>query len=146
MQPGIHLSKVWFDEDVVELEVGVSDGTSFFSNRVYVGHEHLAEIASVLDEFKHQIHGRLFELRLGEFGWEYANGGFHARFRWTPSRLYVTCDQESEFEEFGNRQVASRATIYLSSDAAPFDRFVAELQSLVSGASDDAHLEAIMTA
>jgi hypothetical protein len=28
--PGIHLSKVWFVEDVVELEVGVSDGSSFF--------------------------------------------------------------------------------------------------------------------
>src|SRR6476619_5856920 len=75
MKPGIHLSKVWFDDDVVELEVGVSDGTSFFSNRVYVGHGHLAEIASALDEFKHHIHGGLVELRLGEFGCDYANGG-----------------------------------------------------------------------
>jgi len=146
MQPGIHLSKVWFDDDVVELEVGVSNGTSFFSNRVYVGHEYLAEIASALDEFKHHIHGGLFELRLGEFGREYANGGFHARFRWTPSRLYITCEQESEFVEFGNRELASKATMYLGSEAAPFDRFVAELQSLISGASDDAHLEASMTA
>jgi len=143
MKPGIHLSKVWFDDDVVELEVGVSDGTSFFSNRVYVGHGHLAEIASALDEFKHHIHGGLFELRLGEFGCDYANGGFHARLRWTPSRLYITCEQESQFVEVGNREVASKATMYLGSQAALFDRFVAELQAMVSGGSDNAHLDAI---
>jgi hypothetical protein len=64
---------------------------------------------------------------------------------WTPSRLYVTCERESEFVEFANREVASKARMYLSSQAALFDCFVTELQSLASGASDDALLEAIYT-
>jgi len=59
MQPGIHMTKVWFDDDVIELKIAVSDGISFFSNKVYVGYQALDEMVSDLDVFREQIHGGL---------------------------------------------------------------------------------------
>ena len=144
MRQGIHLSKIWFDDDVVELRITVSDGTSSFSNQVYVGHAAFRDTAARLDVFKGHIHGGLLDVRFGEFGCEYANGAFHARFQFpSPGRLYITSEQESEFEEFAKKTVASRATMYLRSEPALLDRFIIELQALASGESEEASLEAI---
>jgi hypothetical protein len=43
MLNGIRFTKVWSDEDLVELKIEVSDGRSVFSNLVYVGHLDLAD-------------------------------------------------------------------------------------------------------
>src|SRR5262245_1576057 len=113
MDRGIRIARIWSDDDMVELTIEVADGTSRFANRVYVGFGHLANTIEKLDTFKTHIHGGLFDLRFGEFGCEYANGAFHARFHFQkPWRLYITCQQESEFVEFGTKTVASCATMY----------------------------------
>lgn len=144
MKSGIHISRVWSDDDVVELRILVSDGTSSFSNQAYVGHAALEDAVSSLHVFKDHVHGGLFDLRFGEFGPEYANGAFHARFHLPVSgRLFVSCEQESEFVEFAKKEVASRATIYVRSEPALLDRFIAELRAVSSGASDEAYLEAV---
>ncbi len=78
MKPGVHLTKVWFDDDMMELKIDVSDGISSFSNRVYVGYSAFADVVAQLDAFKDHIHGGLLDIRFGEFGPEYANGAFHA--------------------------------------------------------------------
>jgi hypothetical protein len=141
---GIQLSRVWSDDDVVELRVTVADGASRFANQVYVGHRDLADTISKLDTFKDQVHGGLLDVRLGEFGCEYANGAFHARLHYPkPGRLYVTCRQESDFEEFGKKTVASCATMYLLSEPALLDRFIAEMKALAEGTKDEATLEAV---
>ena len=80
MRSGIHISRVWSDDDVVELRILVADGTSSFSNKAYVGHAALEYAVSSLHVFKDHVHGGLFDLRFGEFGSEYASGAFHARF------------------------------------------------------------------
>ena len=144
MKQGIHFSKIWFDDDVIEFRIGVSNGTSCFVNQVYVGHSALADAVSSLDAFKGHVHGGLLDVRFGGFGCEYANGGFQARFHFAnPNRLFITCEQESDFEEFAKKTVANRATIYLKSEPALLDRFIVELQSLVSGEHKEASLEAI---
>lgn len=144
MKLGIRFSKIWFDDDLLELRIGVSDGTSCFSNQVYVGHADFADTVSRLCVFKVHAHGGLLDVRFGEFGCEYANGAFHARFQFpSPGRLFVTCQQESGFEEFGKKAIASRATMYLKSEPALLDRFVVELQALASTASEEAFLEAV---
>ena len=112
MDRGIQLSRIWSDEDIVELRVTVADGASRFVNHVYVGNRHLGETISELDSFKDHIHGGILDVRLGEFGCEYASGAFHARLHYPkPGSLYVTCRQESDFEEFGKKTVASCATM-----------------------------------
>jgi hypothetical protein len=143
MKREIRISRIWSDADVVELKVEVSDGMSRFANQVYVGHADLSAAVSRLDTFRDHVHGGLLDVRFGEFGCEYANGAFHARFHFpSPGRLHVTCKQESAFREFGKKTVASSATLFLNSEPALLDRFIGELRSLASGASEYAQLEA----
>jgi hypothetical protein len=139
---GIRFTKVWSDEDLVELRIEVSDGTSFFSNLVYVGHADLADTVSRLDAFTHHIHGGLLDVRFGEFGPEYASGAFHARFHFPkPGKLYVTSQQESDFQQFSLKTVASCATLYIKSEPALLERFVEELKALSAGSGEHAFLE-----
>lgn len=144
MKSGIHISRVWSDADVVELRILVSDGVSSFSNHAYVGPAALKGAVASLQVFKDQVHGGLLDLRFGEFGPEYASGAFHARFHFpAPGRLFVSCEQESEFVEFAKKEVASRATLYLQSEPALLDRFIGELRAVAAGISEGAVLEAV---
>lgn len=97
MKPSIHFTKVWFDNDVVELRIDVSDSHSLFSNQVYVAHSVLTDVVTKLDVFKEHIHGGVLDIQLGDFGPEYANGAFYARLHFAkPGKLYITCRQQSE--------------------------------------------------
>jgi hypothetical protein len=144
VKPGIHFTKVWFDDDVIELKIDVSDGISSFSNRVYVGYSALTDVVTELGVFKDRVHGGLLDIQFGKFGPEYANGAFHARLHFSkPGRLYITSKQQSEFGEFSVTQVASEATLYLKTEPALLDNFISELRSLEAKKREDAHLEGI---
>ena len=140
----MRLTKVWFDNDMVELQVDVSDGASLFSNRIYVGHSTFAQIINDLEEFKDKIYGGLLDIRLGEFGPEYANGALHARLHFpNPGKLFITSKQQSAFEDFSVGKVASEATLYLKSEPALLDNFIGEMKGLKASLRDEAYLEAI---
>ena len=144
MDRGIRIARIWSDDDMVELTIEVADGMSCFANRVYVGYRDLADTIAKLDTFRMQVHGGLLDVRFGEFGCEYANGAFHARFHFTePGRLYISCRQESDFSDFGNKTVASCATMYLRSEPALLDRFIEELRRIPTDADSEAHWEAV---
>jgi hypothetical protein len=144
MTPGIHFTKIWSDEDMIELRVDVSDGTSLFSNKVYVGYSDFSVVVSQLNQFREYIHGGLFDMRFGEFGPEYASGAFHARFHFQKSgKLHITCRQESDFKDFSIKKVASEATLYLKTEPVLLDNFIAELKALDAKSREDAHLETI---
>jgi len=144
MKPGIQFTKVWFDDDVIELKVEVSDGISSFSNLVYLGYSSLTEIVRKLGVFRDHIHGGLLDIQFGEFGPEYANGAFHARLHFPrPGRLYITSKQQSEFEDFSVTKVASEATLYLKTEPVLLDNFIDELRGLDGRRREDAHLEAV---
>lgn len=53
---------------MVELRIEVCDGTSTFSNKVYVGNQDLCNVVVALNTFKDHIYGGLYDLRFGEFG------------------------------------------------------------------------------
>lgn len=144
MRRGIHLTKVWFDNDVVELRIDVSDGNSLFSNQVYVGYSMLANVTAELDVFKDHVYGGVLDIRLGEFGPEYANGAFYARLHFAkPGKLYITCRQQSEFKDFSLTKAASEATLYLETEPALLDNFISDLRSLYTGQCEKASLEVI---
>jgi hypothetical protein len=45
--------------------------------------------------FKLHIYGGLFDLEFGEFGPEYANGAFHARFHFQGrAKIYITVKKQ----------------------------------------------------
>jgi hypothetical protein len=138
------MTPIGADEDLIKLRVVVADGSSRFVNEVYVGHADLAEAVARLESFKMAVHGGLLDLRFGEFGCEWAGGALHARFHFPkPGRLYLTCEQESDFVELGHKTVASRATIHFRSEPALLDRFIVALRSLATTHEGEAHLEAV---
>lgn len=144
MKLGISLSRVWSDEDVVELHICVADGVSSFTNNAYVGHAALTDAVGSLTVFKNQVHSGILDLCFGKFGPEFANGAFHARFHFAaPGKLFLSCKQESQFVAFGKKTVASNAALYLKSEPALLDRFLIELHAVANGTGNDAYLEAI---
>ena len=143
MNPGISLSKIWFDDDMVKLKIDSFDGNSLFSTNVYVGHEQLNSLVAGLSIFKDHVHGGIYDIELGSFGREYASGAFRARLHFQErGQIYITLAAQSEFEEFGRKNVASEATLYLRSEPALLDNFIGELKALTAGKRDDANLEA----
>jgi hypothetical protein len=143
MKPGISFSKIWFDDDVVELKIDSFDGKSLFSNNVYAGHQDLDDLVVGLSSFKDHVHGGIYDVELGSFGPEYARGAFRARLHFQErGKIYITIAAQSEFEEFGIKIVASEATLYLRSEPALLDNFIGELRALTAGKRDDANLEA----
>jgi len=144
VKAGIRFTKIWSDQDMIELRIDVSDGTSLFSNQVYVGYSDFTDALSRLDRFKDHIHGGLLDMRFGEFGPEYANGAFHARFHFPkPGKLYITCKQQSDFQGFSLKNVASEATLYLKTEPVLLDNFLEQMKALDAGKREDAYLETI---
>jgi hypothetical protein len=143
MKPGIYLKKIWFDDDVVKLKIDSFDGNSLFSNNVYVGHQGIKDLIAELSGFRNHVHGGIYDIQIGEFGPEYAEGAFHARLHFhTHSKIHLTIKAQSGFEEFGMKHVASEATLYVTSEPILLDNFIAELKALSAGLSDEAKLEA----
>jgi len=146
MKSYIAFKKNWEDEDMVELTMSISDGKSLFQCDVYVAHQTMTEAVNALGVFKNHIHGGIYDLRFGEFGPEYANGAFHARFEFHHSgngKLSITAKAESGWDDFTHTKVASNATLYLRTEPALYDNWSHELASLANGASAEASLECI---
>jgi hypothetical protein len=144
MTKGITLKRIWSDEDVVQLEIHIADGASAFTNKVYIGHPEIDDLIENLDRFKDQVHGGLYDLRLGEFGAEYGGGAIHARFHFhKPGRLYITIKAQSDFMEFTKTLVASEATLYLVTEPALLDQFIVDLKKLKSGVDQQVFLQAV---
>jgi hypothetical protein len=143
MKAGISFKKVWFDDDLVELEITTSDGVSRFGTKVYAGHQALGELIADLDRFKSQVHGGIYDIRLGAFGPEYASGAFQARLHFYQpgrGRLFITVNAESDWRDFTMTKVASQAILYLTSEPALFDNFIEDLKKLQAGETDEATL------
>ena len=138
---GIVLTRVWSDDDVVELRADVSDGTSAFTCRAYVGHDLLADAVRSLASFRHHVHGGVLDLRFGEFGPEFAGGAFHARLHFAePGRLFVSVHQQSSFAPFALGDRASEARLYFTSEPNQLDEFVSQLRGLSEEGLDSAML------
>lgn len=146
MAPSIVIEKVWSDDHVVEFEITASDGSSSFCVKVYTGHENLKTMLADLDRFKDQLYGGIYDMKLGEFGPEYANGAFQARLHFHPEGrggLFITVRAESDWRPFSKTDVASRATLYLKSEPGLLDRFIGELRRVSSGTQDKATFECV---
>lgn len=144
MKPGIRFIRESIDDDMVTLAIAISDGTSLFATRVYVGHQALHDTVQGLDAFKDKIAGGIFDLRFGEFGPEYAAGAFDARLQFRRhARILVQVSVQSEFARFEEREFASEARLYLESEPALLDEFILALKALSEGKGEQAELEAL---
>ena len=134
---------MWFDDDLVEFEIATSDGVSMFCTKVYAGHQALEELIGDLDRFKSHVHGGIYDVRFGEFGPEYASGAFQARLHFHQpgrGRLFITVNAQSDWRVFTKTEVASQATLYLTSEPASLDNFIEDLKKLQTGETGEATL------
>lgn len=144
MKSGISFTKIWFDDDMVELRVRVSNEQSVFVNEVYVGHQQLTDLVADLNRFKTHVHGGIYDISFGSFGPEYAHGSFHARLHFQERGiLFVTVKSQSDFQDFGKKNVACEATLYLRTEPALLDNFIGEMKEMSDGKRDDVALETI---
>ena len=63
-----------------------------------------------------------------------------------PGKLYITIEAQSGFEEFGIKNVASEATLYLRSEPVLLDNFIVELNGFNAGKRDVANLLSVAEA
>ncbi len=146
MRPGIYLKKIWFDDDLIELEIKTITGNSVFSNRVYTSNPGISKLIVDLSIFRNHIYGGIYDINIGGFGPEYANGAFHARLHFDQSgkgKLYMTIKAQSEFYDFGRKNIANEAILHLISEPILLDNFITELKALESGAAGEAKFEGI---
>jgi hypothetical protein len=133
MKPEIRFTRIWSDEDLLELRIEVSDGRSHFSIDTYVGVDWPSEVKKSLLVFRDHIHGGIFDLKAGEFGPEYASGAFVARMHFAPpGTLNVSTLQQSAYFEYKGSKVASEAKLFLKTEPVLLDRFIEELDRLSS--------------
>ncbi len=144
MSSHISMKKIWNDDDVTELTIKVCDGKSTFANDVYIGFNKLETLIQDLNIFRKQVYGGLYNVKFGEFGPEYANGGFHARLHfYQPGKLVISTYQQSDFEDFSMNKVASEARMFLKTEPILLDNFITELKALNLATSDEATLVCI---
>ncbi len=146
MKPYIQLKRIWDDDDLVELGVTVCDGKSLFSNTVYASRYDIKETVKNMETFKNHIHGGIYDLKFGAFGHEYAGGGFQARLHFYEQGkgiLYISTYQQSDSQDFKGNQVASEAYMYLKTEPALFDRFIADFEALSADNSKEANMECL---
>lgn len=144
MDPRIVVTRQWSDQDVALLGFEVCDGRSVFVNTAYASLDWGAETAGNLRKFSDQIYGGLYNLDVGEGGPEYAAGAFRARLHYfKPTQLLISVDQQGEFFPFKNGQVATRARMFLRTEPALLDRFIAELPSLDKAGAGAVSLECV---
>lgn len=144
MKPRLGFTEIWKDDDIVALRIDACDGTSTFSNKVYVGHQHLRDVVDELNTFKDHVFGGIYDLRFGEFGPEYASGAFHARLQLHDrGTLLISTHMQSEYSDFGRKNVDSEVNLYLISEPSLLDSFIQSLRAVNDGDRIDAELDAV---
>lgn len=142
MKPRVRFTKVWSDDDIIELTVEVSDGRSSFLNEIYVPTSWPEEAAASLQVFRTQIYGGLHDMELGKSGPKYASGAFSARLHFqVPEILYISTYQQAEHVKYKTREEAAEARFFLKTEPVLLDRFIEELKSMSRGAIDGVTLE-----
>ncbi len=139
MTPGIKLTKIWEDEDLVKFGIEVSDSSSLIVTNVYFDHSSLSDEISHLEAFN----GGILDFNMGRFGPEYAGGAFHACLNFLePYRILVTARLQYDFQEFGSREVASEGTLYFKTAPLLLNCFINELRELAAKRTNSAYLQA----
>ncbi|ESK54087.1 MAG: hypothetical protein I8H98_04875 [Moraxellaceae bacterium] len=142
MIQGITFKIIWRDDDMYEFQITSSDGISTFINKVYVGYDNYNKMVSEIYQFKNHIYGGIYDIQFGEFGPEYASGAFVARLHFQElGKIYVSIHAQSEFIDFGKKNIASEVKLFFTTEPVLLDNFIEQLKLLKSELVNEASLE-----
>ena len=108
MKAYISVENIWEDDDIKELKIEVYDGINIFSVNVYEPYDVFQQIEKKLEEFSKQVYGGIAKIELGNFGQEFAYGGFEALFHYAPNgngKIFISIKMESTYFDFGIKKV-----------------------------------------
>lgn len=99
---------------------------------------------SSLNTFKLHTYGGILNIEFGEFGLEYANGAFYGRLHfYEPDKIYISIRMQSDFYNFGRKNVASEASLYLTSEPSLLENFIKQLKLIDKEVGNYAVLECL---
>jgi len=133
MHSYLKFENVWFHNDLIELKITVCDGLNTFQTSVYSNYQVIEANSKKLDQFKALTDGGSTEVEFGGFGQEVEYGGFFSRMKVVPKercQLLIFAKMETDHFDFGGETVASKAELYLITDAAHLNDFVENLKSI----------------
>ncbi len=142
MTPNILFENIWSDDDMVELEIVANDGKSSFANTVYVSYIEIEELVNTLDIFKTHLFGGIYDIEFGKFGPEYANGAFYSRLHFKQNgKLFISTKMQSQFFDFGIKNVANEVALYMISQPILLDKFINDFKNISNETGNIAVLE-----
>ena len=131
MQPHLKMSSLWHDDDMWEVELQVHDGYNRFTTKTYIGYNEKNDWITQLKKFATQLYGGLLDLQFGKFGSEYGTGAMLLRFHFLAhQKIHLSIQGQSDFFQFGKKQVAREAKLYFLVEPALLDRFIVDLHAL----------------
>lgn len=141
MNAGIYFTKIWSDDDLLELRIEINEGRFRFQTEVYTGHEQLGQFVLALEAFKGETPGSQYEFQFGEFDPQYAAGACHFLLKFnTRGMLIITAHLQSQFFDCDGKEVANESKLHLRSYPAQLDDFVRGLAAIHNQHSDSAVL------
>ena len=139
MDRGIALTVVWFDDDVVELEIRAGNGRFSGDARGYAAPGVAAELAAALRGFPRNAEDRRF-FEIGTLDDHVAGGGAHFEFRCRDLAGHISILVRLRTDTRRDERAAAEFSIEV--EAAAVDSFVAELERLPSRVGAIATLQA----
>jgi hypothetical protein len=127
MEPGIKLSVIWNDADMVELEIAGSNGMFAGVTRSYDNPDAAIEAANVLRGFPSNG-SDVREIRLGQFMPNVFRGGANLRFFCMDAAGHTAAEVEIQSDERDGPRHSVR--FLLAIEPAAIDIFVQQLQEL----------------
>ena len=145
MENGIYINNIWMDDSIIELKINANNGHLEFTNKVYISSQDLICIVEELKDFKSKIYGGLYDLQIGTFGQEYANGAFWGRFHFQrKGQICITIKMESDFHEFGKKYIADEAKLYMITEPTLLDEFITTLSKVYEKVGNTSRLKCLV--
>jgi hypothetical protein len=142
LSPGIEFEIMWFDNNIIELRVGGSNGRFTGSVDLFVGHDSLEMVTGVLRGFPETAED-CREFILGTFDPELAGGG--ARFHWhctdAVGRVAVDVTLRTDPRYLSNRSETAEFVVFV--EPAAIDEFVDSVAYMPVAVGAIARLRAI---
>jgi len=142
MSPGISISVVWFDEDILELRIGASNGRFAGEIEAYAPLDACRQLADTLKGFPLNA-SDIREFEVGTFDSNNAGGGARIRFHCTNGAGHAAADISVRTDPQHVGGTSETASFSINIEAAAVDTFVQQLRDMRLEDGQSTHLSAV---
>ena len=129
MAPGVSISIIWFDEDILELRVAASNGRFTGTTELYDSLDSLQNFAQTLHRFPTRASDER-TVSLGAFDPMYAGGGANLRFHCIDAAAHAAVEVSIRSDRRMHPPDFETASFSIGLEAAAIDLFVQQLREM----------------